>query len=494
MKQRRIYRLTVSFCLPAVLVLGCSPSQSPPDAGAPSARPPHYKNVIIIQTDTTRADRLGSYGYRAAHTPNLDRLAEEGVRFDQHFVNATYTAASVPSLLTGNLQDRHGLRYQGDRLADSNETLPERFQAAGYRTAGFLANPLLHPDRNYTQGLDLSVTRGNHEGNEAGPMVDMALQWLDENHEAPFFLWVFLIDPHFPYTPPDRFAALHEDTGRIEESVSWQWEHLRADLEWDIESVLWGDLATDAQVRQQSALYDAEISYADAEIGRLLSRLDALGISGNTLVVYTSDHGEELNEHGFFCGHGYSTYEPGARVPLIIRAPGASAGEVPQVVRHVDIAPTILDWAGLSGGEGMDGRSLRPLISGEAAVLPPMPAYVENHPLSAGPANPFQRRPRMYITGVPGAWRALRTEDWKLIRIPHPEGDHIELYDMRSDPDETRNVYGAHSDEAANLLETLSAIEARTLQQGDTDPGGLDDETVEALKALGYLGEGDAER
>lgn len=447
---------------------------------------PQQWNVILIQADTLRADHLGCYGYSVARTPNLDRLAAEGVLFEQHMVNATYTATSVPSLLTGNYQYKHGVWYQGDTFSLDAVTLPERLLESGYRTGGFSANPVVGVEKNYMQGLETGVVV---EGNaNARRITNLGLEWLESDDKRPFFLWLFYIDPHFPYTPPWNYAELFEGAGDMEKSLSWDWERWGNGKgpKYDRESLLWGDLATEVHVRQELALYDGEIAYLDAQIGRLLDSLDATGLRDNTLIVFTSDHGEEHGEHGFFCSHGHSTYEAVSRVPLIIQTPDRRSSVVSQVVRTVDIAPTILDLLGIPLDEGIDGRSLEPLVLGTAEEIPRVPAYVTNAPIHEGF---FKRRPRIFLSGIEGVERCVRTEEWKLIRIPHPEEDIIQLFNIAEDPEETVDLSRVEPERVAALMKVLEEVEASAMVSSREAPEQpeLDEETLEMLEGLGYL-------
>jgi arylsulfatase A-like enzyme len=442
-------------------------------------------NVILIQADTLRADRLGCYGRTSAHTPNLDALASEGVLFENHIVNSTYTACSVPSMLTGNYQDKHGLWYHGDILSGNNITLPERLSALGYQTAGISANPVVDVERGYAQGLDTMLTlKGNPP---AAKMVGHAIKWLDQNGDDPFFLWLLLIDPHFPYIPPEQFAQLFPKSEPFQESFSWQISFAHGDVTWDKESLMWGKVANEKQIEQESALYEGEIAYLDSQIGVLLDHLDKQGLRDNTLIVFTSDHGEELGEHTFFCSHGHSTYDTLARVPLIIRTPNNTPLRVPQVVRTIDIAPTILNLLDIPFDNDIDGRSLAPLIRGDEIALPLLPAYIANGPIHEG----FWREtPRIYVKGVEGTWASLRTEKWKLIRIPHPQNDIFELYDIENDPEEKYNIYESNLPQATRLITMLDAVKDRIPIEERTNPEqqGQEIDTLEMLESLGYLG------
>lgn len=472
-----LFVLLLVLCLTVYFVFPENPTN------VPRSRPDGW-NVLLIQADTLRADHLGCYGHARAKTPNIDALAAKGVLFEQHYVNATYTSCSVPSLLTGNYQDRHGLWFQGDIVSPDNYFLPEYMLEQGYYTMGLSSNPAVHPDLGYTQGIE---TMRNVDSTErADVMVDYTIDWLDENGDNPFFIWLLLVDPHFPYLPPADYASLYPESGDQEKSLSWQWIHNQDELDWDMESLLWGDLATPQSIAQETALYDGDIAYMDVQIGRLLDYLDEKGMRDNTLIVFTSDHGEEFAEHTFFCSHGHSTYDPVSRVPLIIQAPNMPPTRISQVVRTVDIMPTILSLLDIPYEEGLDGRSLEPLIRGTETHLPPVPAYITNGPIHQGY---FKERPRMYVDGVEGAWRTVRTEDWKLIRIPHPEKDIIELYNMNTDPEEQHNLEQTHPEEVESLLTILDDIEKRVPADSLIIPvqPEIDEETKEMLESIGYI-------
>lgn len=461
------------------LAAGCA-SEEP--VGEKRSR--HQWNVVLIQWDATRADALGSYGDASAKTPHVDQLARGGVRFDQAIVNAPYTASSVPSLMSGNYQDLHGLRYQGTKMRFDSELLAERLKAAGYETAAFVANGVLGRPQGFAQGFDSYEVMSKAP---AAEVVDHASDWLASRGEAPFLLWVFLVDPHFPYEPPSEFATLH-GVGDVESSFSWRRTHGQRI---NIEKLFWGGIVSDQEARRERALYAGELSYTDAATGRLLDQLASRGLADDTVVVFTSDHGEEFGEHGFYFCHGFTVYEGVVRVPLILRIPRQPkpGRTIDQVVRAVDVAPTVLDLLGLPAAGIRDGRSLLPLVVGTRDELARVPAYIESSPLHEGF---YKTRPRIFLSGPQGSWRGLRTEDWSLIKVPHPDGPHYELYDMASDPGETRNVASELPEVLARQQRLLEAIEIRTMAVGDDRDAlkvdELDAKTREILESLGYIG------
>ncbi|MBA3297613.1 MAG: sulfatase, partial [Acidobacteria bacterium] len=268
-------------------------------------------NILLITVDTLRADRLGAYGYAAARTPVLDRLATGGVRFADATAHAPLTYPSHVAILTGRYPGAFGVRLNGmDPLPASAVTLAERLKAAGYRTGAVIGSVVLDQSCGLSQGFD-----DYDDAIAAAPRATMAMadlqrraseitaaagEWIS-GQQGPWFLWAHYYDPHLPYSAPAKYAAAA--TGRP---------------------------------------YDAEIAYVDAEIGALLKRVDRT----RTAIVVTADHGEALGAHGE-PDHGFFLYDATLRVPLIVAAPGLEPRVVREQVRSIDIAPTIAQLAGL---------------------------------------------------------------------------------------------------------------------------------------------------
>ncbi len=324
--------VTAAGVVAVVALLAATPPQSPP------ARP----NVLLVTIDTLRADRLGSYGYPLAQTPVLDRLAREGVRFEDATVQVPLTFPSHVAILSGCYPSRFDIRVNGLMvLPPSAQTLAARFKAAGYRTAAFIASAILDPAYGLNRGFDLydadfgRSVKANVALSElqrpAGEIVASVMRWLDARPAEPWFAWVHLFDPHYPYEPPAAF--LKAAGGRA---------------------------------------YDGEIAYTDASLGPLLARLDP----ASTVIVVTSDHGESLGEHGED-DHGFFLYDSTLKVPLIVRAPRMAPRVVLEQVRSIDIAPTIAALTGVTPPPACDGESLVPLLRGSARREIP-PSYAES--------------------------------------------------------------------------------------------------------------------
>ena len=390
------------------------------------------QNVLIITIDTLRADALSSYG-GTARTPNLDRLAEQGARFTFARAHAVVTLPSHTSILSGLLPYEHGMRdNSGFRVRAGTATLATRLKARGFATGAFVGGFPLTKRFGLTPGFDvyddqMPETRGAVEMSmperPADVVVSRAVAWVGQQ-TGPFFGWVHVFDPHSPYRPPQDLAATYG-----------------------------------------SQPYFGEVAFVDRALAPLLERLASL--PRPTVVIVTADHGESLGEHGELT-HGMFAYEATLRVPLIVsrvdpRGAKLSGGVVIDTpVRHIDIAPTVLDALGMERDPALSGSSVRALIDGGDAA--DRPTYFES----------------MTYNLVRG-WAPLRgvvTERTKYIDLPIPE-----LYDLAADPGEASNVAAARRDRLqvlTNLLRTYNVAPPNR-------PGRETAEAAAALRSLGYI-------
>jgi arylsulfatase A-like enzyme len=432
-------------------------------------------NVLMVLIDTLRADRLGCYGNPRGLSPALDALAKSGVVFEAASAHAPWTLPSTASLLTGRTPAEHGAGgHLGafTRLGRGTPTVQGHFRRAGHATAAVVNVSFLGPDFGLARGFehhDLESFESNREVRRADATTDAALVWLRAHAatapEQPFFLLAHYFDPHAVYDPPQPFRArfaLEPDQGD-DGLVFGTREHmieLRA-----------GRLALDPEVvRRAAALYDAEVAFTDSELGRLLAGLDELGLAERTIVVATSDHGEEFLDHGGF-EHGHTLYAELTHVPLIVRAPGLAPGRVRAGVGLSDVAPTLCALAGLEPLEGASGRNLEPLLAGSGA----------GHPVLA----------LGNFWGPPLA--SWRTDRMKLIRNAAGSGRGPELYRWRDDPSERRDLAAEHPEQVDALAAELAAAEVGPAGAGEREAVELDDERRRELQSLGYLGEDDAD-
>ncbi len=400
-------------------------------------------NVLLITLDTTRADRLGCYGYDLAETPYLDALAKRGVLFERAYAPAPMTSPSHTSMLTGLWPPEHGVYTNGQVSLNSGiPTAAALLAQRGYTTAAFLAAFVLQAKFGLNQGFrvyddDLSTAdRGGdvlHRYRDGRYVVDSAIRWLTkqqpQSSAAPFFCWVHLYDPHDPYLAhPDEF----------------------------------GD-------RFQDRRYDGELAYTDRQVGRLLDALDKLGMTDRTVIVVVGDHGESLGEHGEET-HGYMLHESTLRVPLIIADPRrkASGQRVASPVSLVDVFPTLLELGRVSPPEAAKRRSLKPALDGES--LPPQSCYSQTE--------------EPYLQARWSPLQGLTTDRWRYVRTAKPE-----LYDLRNDPRELHNLATEQPDRVVELEGELAALEARFQRQA-TSRVSLSARERRALESLGYAGGG----
>lgn len=414
--------------------------------GACARRPsPVPRLVLLIIIDTLRADRLGCYGYAAIETPVLDRIAREGLLYESATTAVPLTLPSVATLLTGAYPLQHGIRDNGPfALAESWETLPERFRDAGYATAAFVSADVLSRDHGLTQGFDhydddlsasyevydpqLAPFRDSRQGLErrADATVDRVLAWAAERPGERLLLCVHLFDPHLPRDPVPELRE-----------------------------------------RYPGRPYDGEIAFTDREIGRLQEGLRRHWRPSETLTLVVADHGEGLQDHEEEF-HGYLLFEETMRVPLLLSGPGLPKGERrTEPVRTIDVAPTLCALAG----------------------LPPLPAS-RGLPLpGAVPAAPEERvayletfRPRWEQRW--GELRGLRAGRWKLVRGPHDE-----LYDLARDPGERRDLARLEPQRADSLARCMEAEALLALAAGSAPAEALtlSGAQQERLRSLGYL-------
>jgi choline-sulfatase len=398
---------------------------------------PKRPNVLLITVDTTRADFLGCYGRASARTPNMDRLAREGAIFERCISAAPTTGPSHASIFTADYPYVHGVRRNASYpLVDANLTLTEVLKQAGYRAQATIANFVLNRQFGFSQGFDVyhdvsSGAPGEPERSErkGDEVCNDALNLLRASTGEPFFLWVHFFDPHAPYEtkrpPPYTVAEAYED----------------------------------------------EIAFMDEQIGRLLTGLQTLGVGSRTLVVLVGDHGEGLNDHGE-SQHGHFLYQTTLHVPLLMRCPGKipAGRSIPEVVRTIDIAPTVLAVLGLPALDKVQGVSLRPLLEGSTA--PELRAYSET-------LEPYAQFGLSRL-------RSLTTNEWKYILAPQPE-----LYRPQTDPAEARSLLKEEPEVAARLRQELKDIIAQSPQAvHGAAARPLSDAERARLESLGYAGTG----
>jgi len=434
---------------------------------------PSPRSAVLIVLDTLRADRLGTYGHSRPTSPQIDRLASEGIVFENAISYGAWTLPAITALLTGSYPTKR--EFDGG-LARS---LVENLRTGGIRTAAFTEGGYVSHHFGMNRGFEVyhdpdSAIRVAGEANAPKIAIrrtfSAAEEWLRQNAGQPFFLFIHTYEVHIPYLRASFARELPR--GELGAVVNiGENRRIRA-----------GEVQL-RQVEQRylAALYDGGIRVADREVGKFVSLLDELGIADQTLVVVTSDHGEDLGDRypHYAAEHGHSLYDELVRVPLIIREPqrGQSPRRVTQTVRSVDVMPTILDLLGVEQAAG-DGLSLTPLLRG--GKLGDRVAL--SHNLRFGPER-----------------LALRMGEFKLIRNVSPDpsvppvdvnAPAIEFYDLSSDPGERNNVASRSPSEVARLQSELDASLERARSLGPANFGPrpeLAPELDRQLEALGYV-------
>ncbi len=328
-----------------------------PPRSSESKRP----NLVLVIIDTIRADHLSAYGYRRPTSPNLDRLASRALLFKNAFSASTWTLPSTASLMTGLYPDQHGARRLPDVLSPEANTLAERLRALGYRTAAFTDGGFVDPQWGFAQGFDrYDSTRGQAwSPKDVKRVVEPAARWLAENRSAPFFLFVHTYEAHQPYLNREGLADLFLPPGPKPRDEAY-WIHFPARLE-------------GKELARVVALYDGEIRRADRHLATIWRALAQKELAAKTAILVTSDHGEELMDHGNM-EHGLGKlYDENIKVPLILKLPDGTRGTVTSPVSGVDVVPTFLALAGAPQAdlEALPGRSLLALAADPQARTAP---------------------------------------------------------------------------------------------------------------------------
>jgi arylsulfatase A-like enzyme len=445
------------------------------DAPRRAGDPP---NVLVVGIDTLRADRLSSYGYDRPTSPNLDRLAAEGVRFDQAVSASNWTAPSFASIFTGLAPTRHQVVTEDYAMSGSIETLAERLRDGGWRTHAVVYKAYLFGlglDQGFDRWFNLPTSNRTAQVN-----LDKALAWLEDNHDRRFFLFLHLDDPHQPFNQPPPFdlrfgdPQVHAELG-IRLPIAVRYSQING-----CPGCMDGRRAKPEFVRAAQALYDGAVAYTDDRIGALFGRLREWGVWDDTVVAVVADHGEVIYDRPNLWGHGALLLtDELVRVPLILKPARGWAFEagttVRAQVRTTDLEPTLLEAVGLPPGPpSEDSRSLWPLVAGPETS--DRVAFMEN--------------PARGVVGV-------RTPEWKYVVATWANGPgRAMLYDLRHDPGELRNVLAERPEEGERLAERLARFIVRTrpgpflLAVGDGQPGAynLRLETPDGGGYSGYVG------
>ena len=470
-------------------------------AEAPRSPP---RAIVLISVDTLRADHLGIYGHSRFTSPVLDAFASQGVVFEDASATTAWTLPSHASMLTGLYPLRHGVTDAQTALSEEIDTLADFFSDAGWDTAA-VVNVMWLKREHYglTRGFEKYLSIEDSDYGRRGPSswtTDQGLEWLSEQGERPLFLFMHYYDVHADYAslPEYERLFLRPYEGEADGSA-WQIEranfaeaHIAYCLkEFDPHQCQFGSkdkprkidaemervefVAADIEHLEQ--LYDAGIRQLDTEIGRLLSFLDEADRRQDTVVVITSDHGEEFMEHGRL-GHFLTTYQQSLRVPLMLRGPGIPAGvRVEAPVSSVDLVPSILGLAGVAVPADFDGLDFSGLWAGSTS------GSFADRPLYGEASGGVQQ-----ATGLPGIYpifSSVRRGRFKLVERSLSGSAEYALFDLTSDPGEQIDIAGQNPDHVAELRAVLADRHAGHAGARGAEVE-LDEDEIEQLRALGY--------
>ena len=311
-----------------------------------SVTPEPPLHAVLITIDTLRADRLGAYGCAEASTANLDKLANESIRFERAYSHSSKTFPSISTLLSGRHPAEHGIFDNGGEFPNNLPTLATSLDDAGFENAAFIGSYALRPNRrlnrgfhSYTQEYLTTEAVRAHPENHADLLTDEAITWLSSRDSARrLFLWIHYQEPHGAYTPPSFRAPAEDDDGLVlEPSPTNSGQGAIPKYQW----------LGHGRLNEYEARYDGEIAEFDRQLGRLLGVLETEGILQRSVVVLTADHGEAFGEEGLYCAHGEGLGEVLLHVPLLLRIPGHSPEVRTDMVRLIDVARTVLEILGL---------------------------------------------------------------------------------------------------------------------------------------------------
>jgi arylsulfatase A-like enzyme len=482
--QRRVGSIApIVVWLFIVFILTCliganyrSYSNSLSNISIPDVQFKRHPNILLVTLDTLRSDHLACYGNKIVQTPVLDALAADGHLFESAFCQIPYTTPSHCSIMTSTYTNRHGAR-NGSAMDATLPTIAQIFQKNGYDTAALVSSGMVRSDSSglgrgfdyYEDSLSYYTSILRHDVcrfllalhylshtpiqlySVRGYIVsNRAIAWLNKKRDAPFFCWLHYFDPHTPYEAPEPYRDMYA-----------------------------GKVNPDLPAEQDRTRYAGEVTYTDAQLGRVIEMLKYKELYDETLIIVTADHGEAFGEqHGDIIeyDHGFHLYDTTLRVPLIIKLPAQKGNphRISDIVQLIDIAPTLLDLLGAPPLGSFQGASLRDLLESRQRIKPGIAYSETSSPLTVSQVSKEVLDKRRLMS--------MRTADIKYIR--NITGQRQELYDIDSDPLETKNIYAENSELAKSCYRSIVDTIGSLTETETTD---YDQKVLDELRSLGYV-------
>jgi len=453
MTRRKLYAITIPIALLFLFVLSFLLITTK------NSRRNADLNVILISIDTLRADHLSCYGYSKPTTPNIDDFSQDAVLFKRCIAQSSSTLQSHASMLTSLVPLHHGASFAKKRaLPKRIKTLAELLKEKGFKTVSFNDGGQLAPAFGLNQGFDMyRSTKKNFDEFNFTHIVTQSINWIEENSDRNFFMFLHTYETHTPYTPKEKYLQLFDQNyaGRLPAYTS----------EGIAQKINRGDLSITEEDRLHIIhTYDAEIKSMDESFQTLIDYLKKKELYERTIIIFTSDHGEEFNEHGVMASHSHTLFNELLHIPLIVKFANSkfASRQVDELVRSIDIMPTILDTLNTKPSPYMEGISLMPLIKGQK---PKIDTYA------------ISERD-MEITLKNECW-SIMNERWKLY--------NSRLYDLKNDAEEKIDVSDMHLNMKKSLRKrAIRFLQANRIFYADKKAK-LDKKEKELLKALGYI-------
>jgi len=444
-------------------------------------RPPEKrKNVILICLDTLRADHLGCYGYPIKTSPNIDSFASDSVLFLNTYASSPWTLPSHVSLFTSLSGVQHQVYYHDDKIDPSFLTLAEILRQNHFFCPAFTGGGFVSPEYGFSKGFDIYYTGegGVYYHNSAQLVYQIVSRWLERNGDKNFFMFIHTYQPHDPYACPYPYKTMF-----LDDKPKWRTLNLSGYL--GEKKGIYRKLP-EKERQNIIGLYDGEIRYADERlVNPLLEKLKEMNLYDQTMIIFTSDHGEEFYDHGSWT-HGQNLYDESLKVPLIIKFPESEfAGKrVDTFVRLIDIMPTILDELGIDISDyDFEGESVIPLLKDKDPQDRIFLADIGTNVLNS--------HVPQKITMNFGKYKLILNqkfsrEDLRFFLSPPPSVPSVELYDLTQDPHETKNIASEKRDLVAQLTKKIEEIYQKARKRKE-EKIKIDEELKKELKALGYI-------